>query len=145
MKKMFKILFLVLLLLIPMVSNEQEPKNNLGKSLGQLRQNFPNLRYVETRDGLTEYTSDGVTFTFKNNKVVAESMGVDEGRSFGYEWFNAMMKSFEKTSYKRATQLHEDNSTLTRTFYYSDFWITLGYWKSDGYTTITYQNSDYFK
>lgn len=48
MKKMFKILFLVLLLLIPMVSNAQEPKNNLGKSLGQLRQNFPNLRYVET-------------------------------------------------------------------------------------------------
>ena len=74
-----------------MVSNAQEPKNNLGKSLGQLRQNFPNLRYVETRDGLTEYTSDGVTFTFKNNKVVAESMGVDGGRSFGYEWFNAMM------------------------------------------------------
>lgn len=38
---------------------------------------------------------------FKNNKVVAESMGVDEGRSFGYNWFNAMMESFEKTSDKQ--------------------------------------------
>ena len=145
MKKIFKILFLGLLLLIPIVSNAQEPKNNLGKTINQLRQDFPNLRYVEIRDGLTEYTSDGIIFTLKNNKVVAESMGVDEGRSFGYDWFNAMMESFEKTSYKRSSQLSEDNSTMTRTFYYSDFWITLVYWKSDGYATITYQNSDYFK
>lgn len=145
MNRVFKILFLSFSLFAPVILNAQEPKNNLGKTISQLRQTFPNLRYVETRDGLTEYTSDGITFTFKNNKVVAESMGVDEGRSFGYNWFNAMMESFEKTSYKRATPLSEDNATLTRTFYYSDFWITLGYWKSDGYTTITYQNSDYFK
>ena len=145
MRKMLKILFLVLLLLMPMASNAQEPKNNLGKTLSQLRQDFPNLRYVKARGGLIEYTSDGITFTFKNNKVVAESMGVDGGGNFAYDWFNAMMESFERTSYKRATQLSEDNFTLTRTFYYSDFWITLVYWKSDGYTIITYQNSDYFK
>lgn len=133
MNKMFKILFLVFLLLMPVVSNAQELNNNLGKTISLLHQDFPNLRYVGTRDGLTEYTSDGITFIFKNNKVVAESMGVDEGRSFGYNWFNAMMESFEKTSdKKRATQLVEDNSTLTRIFYYSNIWVTLGYWKSDG-------------
>lgn len=142
---MLKILFLAFQLLIPVVSNAQEPKNNLGKTINQLRQIFPKLKYVEERNGMSEYTSDGITFTIKHNKVVAESMGIDEGRIFGYTWFNAMMESFEKTSYKRATPLSEDNYTLTRTFYYSDFWITLGYWKSDGYTTITYQNSDYFK
>lgn len=145
MNRVFKILFLSFSLFAPIILNAQEPKNNLGKTISQLRQTFPNLRYVETRNGMAEYISNGITFTFKNNKVVAESMDVDEGRGFGHDWFNAMLESFEKTSYKRATQLSEDNATMTRTFYYSNFWITLLYWKNDGYTTITYQSSDYFK
>lgn len=123
----------------------QVPNNNLRKTKVELLRKFPNLRFLESRNGLEEYESEGITFTFKYGKVVAECMGVDEGRRFGYDWFKSMMSSFLKTDYTRVTDLTNDSMMLSRTFYYRDFWITIAYWKDDGYTTVTYQNSDYFK
>ena len=77
----------------------QIPPNNLGKTKSELKQKFRDLRFTEARNGLEEYESDGVYFTFKNGEVVAECMGVDDGRKVGYEWFLAMNKAFQKTSY----------------------------------------------
>lgn len=53
---------------------------------------FPNLSYKEQRNGLTEYESDGIDFTFKNGVVVAETMGIDGRKSFCYDWFCSMEK-----------------------------------------------------
>ena len=122
-----------------------EPKNNLGKSVSQLRSKFPNLSYKEQRNDLTDYESDGIDFTFKNGVVVAESMGVDSGKDFGYNWFLSMEKVFLATQFKRETGRSNNGMVLTRTFYYSTFWIGLSYWLDDGYAVITYQSPDYFK
>ena len=123
----------------------QIPPNNLGKTKSELKQKFRDLRFTEARNGLEEYESNGVYFTLKNGQVVAECMGVDDGRKVGYEWFLAMNKAFQKTSYTRVTELTNDAMQLSRTFYYPNFWITISHWKDDGYTTVTYQNSNYFK
>lgn len=145
MYKHVKILIFVFVCLLSQNVFAQIPQNNLGKTKVELEQKFNNLRFTEARNNLKEYESDGITFTFKYGKVVAECMGVDNGRQFGYDWFHAMIESFLKTSYTRVTELSNDNMMMSRTFYYPSFWITLSYWKDDGYTTITYQNSDYFK
>ncbi len=47
MNKVFKILFEAFLLLIPVVSNAQKPKDNLGKTTSLLRQIFPILKYLD--------------------------------------------------------------------------------------------------
>ena len=142
MKKIFTLVVFTLVLLPAFC---QIPKNNLGKTVQQLSSKFPNLEYSTTRDAFTEYESDGITFTFKNGKVVCESMMIDEGRAFGKDWFNAMYQSFKKTSYQRVTKPSDNDMCVTTVFYYSDFWITLAYWHDDGLATITYQNPDYFK
>ena len=144
MKNKLKLFCLLIAVLSTLHGVAQIPPNNLGKTRNELQQKFHNLRFSESRNGFEEYTSDGITFTFKYGKVVAETMGVDKGRRFGYDWYTAMVNSFSKTSYSRVSN-SEDSMMMTMIFYYPDFWITLGYWKQDGYTTITYQNSDYFK
>ena len=138
-------LILLLYLLICGSVFAQIPQNNLGKSVQQLRSKFPSLKYIEAKGNLTEYEADGITFTFNGGKCVAECMGVDRGRQYGYDWFIAMNQSFLKTSYLRVTELSNDGMVASRKFYYRNFWITLAYWLDDGFTTITYQNSDYFK
>lgn len=142
---MRKTIFLIFNLLLCGSLLAQIPQNNLSKSVQQLRYKFPSLRYTETRGNLTEYESDGITFTFNNGECVAECMGVDRGRQYGYDWFVAMNNSFLKTSYSRVTELSNNGMAASRMFYYPDFWITIAYWLDDGYTTVTYQNSKYFK
>ena len=144
---MRKILILIITIIYGFNIQAQvnEPKNNLGKNISQLRSKFPSLTYKEQRGNLTEYESDGIDFTFKDGVVVAESMGINGGKSFCYDWFCSMEKAFLGTQYKRETGRSNNGMVLTRMFYYSDFWITLSYWLDDGYAIITYQSSDYFK
>ncbi len=147
MKKVALIIFVTIMsfFCVNEVHAQSEPANNLGKNITQLRQKFQNLRYKEQRDRITEYESDGIEFTLKNGVVVAETMGTDGGRRFGYNWFCTMEKAFKNTSYKRISERSDNGMVITTVFYYSNFWITLGYWHDDGYATITYQSPEFFK
>lgn len=114
--KRLLILFTVVLWATCIQAQTNEPKNNLGKTVSQLRMKFPNLSYKEQRNGLTEYESDGIDFTFKNGVVVAETMGIDGGKSFCYDWFCSMEKTFMKTEYKRETGRSNNGMVLSRMF-----------------------------
>lgn len=77
-----------------------EPENNIGRTLSQMKQLFPELRYTKTdskgiqyEDG---YPQDGIAtfFYFKDNKVVEECMIVQANDEFPRMWFDKMVDSF---------------------------------------------------
>lgn len=144
MKRYILILFLLLNVTWSIVT-AQIPKNNLGKSLEQIRNEFPNLKYVNSQGNLTEYESNDISFSFRKDTLVAETFGIDNGVRFGYDWFTSLNKAFSATSFTRKTDLIDNGFNLSRMFYYPNFWITISFWKDDGYTVIVYQNADFFK
>lgn len=78
----------------------QEPGNNLGKSLTQMRQEFPELRYIKSDEKGQQYEDgypeDGIAvfFYFNNNVVVEECMIVQSYNGFPKMWFEAMKDKF---------------------------------------------------
>lgn len=112
-----------------------EPKNNLFKTLPELRTTFPDLKLWSNQGSYQMYTSDGVFFDVKDNRVFAEYMLV-EGEGFAYDWFCAMRNSLKNTSYRYIT---EDKPTIFEVMY-STFTIRISY---DSYpkpqSMITYE------
>lgn len=142
--KRFTVLFLTMI--IPIIAlTAQIPQNNLGKTYSDLKQKFPNLQYSNSQGDLTEYDSDGITFTFKHGEVVEECFGINEGYTFDYNWFISLNNKLEKTSIVRATALKDNGMDISRIFYYPNFWITIAFWKDDGYMTLIYQSPKYFE
>lgn len=79
---------------------QKEPMCNIGKSLYQMKKNFPELRYIKTdtkgdqyMDG---YSQDGigVFFYIKNGMVIEECMMVQSYDEFPLMWFNNMINAF---------------------------------------------------
>ena len=77
-----------------------EPGNNIGRTLSQMKQLFPELRYTKTdskgiqyEDG---YPQDGIAtfFYFKDNKVIEECMIIQSNDGFPRMWFDKMVDSF---------------------------------------------------
>lgn len=100
-----RILFVVLLACMATIchAKDNEPGNNLGKTLSQLQQVFPHVRYERTEskgdfysDG--EDSSEGITcfFYLKNNRVVEEGMVVMSDDGFPKMVYDSWIKSFSK-------------------------------------------------
>ena len=80
-----------------------EPGNNLGKTISELRQVFPNAHYVRTEakgdfytDG--EDTSEGLScfFYLKNNRVIEECMIIQSNDGFPKMVYDRWIKTFSK-------------------------------------------------
>jgi hypothetical protein len=94
--------------------NAQEPKNNLRKSLFQLKQNFPAVEFgweeneerVFVYQDEDEYNTKDYFFTFKNDRVQSEALIVGSKgviKNDTYMWFLQTTSSFyEKKGYQRA-------------------------------------------
>lgn len=112
MKKVLIVLFS--LVFSSLIIFAQEPKNNLRKSLFQLKQNFPAVEFGWEENGERifvyqdedEYNTKDYFFTFKNDRVQSEALIVGSKgviRNDTYMWFLQMTSSFyEKKGFQRA-------------------------------------------
>lgn len=80
-----------------------EPGNNLGKTLIELRQVFPNVRYVRTEAKGDFYTdgedpSEGICcfFYLNGNRVIEECMIVQSYDDFPQNVYNSWLNTFSK-------------------------------------------------
>lgn len=99
MKRLITTVFATLILACS-YAQTNEPGNNIGRTLSQMKQLFPELRYIKTdskgmqyEDG---YPQDGIAtfFYFKDNKVIEECMIVQSNDGFPRMWFDKMVDSF---------------------------------------------------
>ena len=93
-------LLLFVLSILPSFAQNNEPANNIGKSLSLMKQQFPELRYIETdskgdkyEDG---YPQDGIAvfFYLKDNLVIEECMIIQSNDDFPRMWFDKMVDEF---------------------------------------------------
>lgn len=88
------------LILICAHAQTNEPGNNIGRTLSQMKQLFPELRYTKTDSKGTQYEDgypqDGIAtfFYFKDNKVIEECMIVQSNDGVPRMWFDKMVDSF---------------------------------------------------
>ena len=131
--KRFTVIVFLMILFFP--CNAIEPGNNLGKTLSQMKRDFPDLRYITTdakgdkyQDG---YTEEGISIYFyiKNQKVVEECLICQSNDGFAKMWFDSMVEGFkENTSYRNIRQPEPGFYQ----FVYSSFKINLFYIVQDG-------------
>jgi hypothetical protein len=104
----------------------QSPGNNLGKSLAQIQQDFPNLKPLGDDKGYKVYKSsaDGDDFTsfyFSNGRLVGEYTYIFDYSGSGYitDLYNSLLNRFAKygVKHKRSTSPSYDVTF----FYFSNF------------------------
>ena len=99
MKRLITTVFATLILACA-YAQTNEPGNNIGRTLSQMKQLFPELRYTKTDSKGTQYEDgypqDGIAtfFYFKDNKVIEEWMIVQSNDGFPRMWFDKMVDSF---------------------------------------------------
>ena len=114
-----------------------EPGNNIGRTLSQMKQLFPELRYTKTDSKGTQYEDgypqDGIAtlFYFKNDRVVEECMIVQSNDGFPKVWFEQMVSSFI-TNYPPG---FGTNSPIAYHWCYSTFQVHLIYVSERGINT----------
>ena len=117
---------LVLSLILSMSLFAQSPGNNLGKSLAQIQQDFPNLKPLGDDKGYKVYKSsaDGDDFTsfyFSNGRLVGEYTYIFDYSGSGYitDLYNSLLNRFAKygVKHKRSTSPSYDVTF----FYFSNF------------------------
>ena len=96
---------LLLFVCIATISNAKgkEPRNNLGKTISELRQVFPNASYVRTETKGDFYTdgedpSEGLScfFYLKNNRVIEECMIIQSNDGFPKMVYDQWINTFSK-------------------------------------------------
>ena len=127
---------LIIFLTVSVNAQPSEPQNNIGKSLLQMKQSFPELRYIESdlkgdkyEDGYPQ-AGIAVFFYFKEDKVVEECMIVQSSDGFSHAWYEQMVDSFSKYSYGFGT-----NSPYAKHWVYSTFTIHIIYVQENGSNT----------
>lgn len=129
-----KIVILVSLFCLVLPIMAQEPQNNLGISLEQLRVKFPELKYwTETAEGTMYKYGNEIAFIVKDNRLVCETMYVEGDDSYPYDWFLAMVKAFLKTNY-----IHKIGDEKSIIFFYSYFQVHIMYSSYDNSALISY-------
>ena len=99
MKRLITTVFATLILACA-YAQTNEPGNNIERTLSQMKQLFPELRYTKTDSKGTQYEDgypqDGIAtfFYFKDNKVIEECMIVQSNDGFPRMWFDKMVDSF---------------------------------------------------
>lgn len=127
---MKKILALSVLLFFFLGLKAQEPGNNLGKSVVQIQQKFPNLTFLRQEKGYQVYKSKGdgddfTSFYFSNGMLVGEYDYIFDysGSGFISNLYRSLLNSFAKfgSKYKRNRNAGYDITF----FYYSDFIVKI--------------------
>ncbi|MBR0045936.1 MAG: hypothetical protein IJP75_03505 [Bacteroidaceae bacterium] len=138
--------FLIFLISISVNAQTTEPKNNIGKTLTQMKSLFPQLRYIKTdekgdkyEDG---YPQDGIAtfFYFKNSKVVEECMIVQAKDDFPRMWYKTMVDEFRKYPYGFGTE-----DVNEKHWVYSTFTLNIILMSENGTNTalVIYENGGY--
>ena len=113
-------------LFITITAHAAEPQNNLGRSFNYMMSEWQDLRFIKNNNGREVWgvTEEGNSFifTFENGVVVEECMMIESNDGFAREWYNAMLQSFQKTSYRSLTRISDGY-----TFHYSYFDIKVMY------------------
>lgn len=141
---------LIAILLIIIATNsslyaQNEPKTNIGKSLSEMRVDFPNLRFIEHTSNGDHYqagvTEHGVSafFTFKNNRVIGECVMVRSKTGAAKAWFDKVksdMIALSSAVYNE-TDVHQLYSTFSCHLYFSK--------ENDEYCSALYYNEGGWK
>lgn len=141
MKTIRRFISIAVLLLASLTCLAQVPKHDLGKSLSEMRQKYPNLTYHETRNKLVEYQTGNRTLTFKDNKLVCDC----EDLFVGVNYVRQLLNKLEQTAYIRKSDATDNSFSFSQMFYYDGFWITVGYWYDDRYLNFIFQSPEFFK
>ena len=127
MKKFFAVLILSVLFLSV---NAQEPGNNLGKSVAQIQSSFPNLSYLREEKGYQIYKSnaeddDFTSFYFSNGRLVGEYTYMFDysGSRFITDLYYSLLKNFAKYNVKRKRNTSYDYDVTF--FYYPNFIVKI--------------------
>jgi len=121
---------LVLSLILSMSLFAQSPGNNLGKSLAQIQQGFPNLKPQGDDKGYKVYKSsaegdDFTVFYFSNGRLVGEYTYIFDYSGSGYinDLYSSLFNSFVQ---KGAKHKRSTNSGYDVTFFFfPDFTIKI--------------------
>ena len=123
---MKKILFI--LFFIPLFAfAQQEPANNLGKTLTELKQKFPDLTPCGQYGGANSYTSSSANmlFSIKKNMVITEFAVLECEKGFERDMYYAIVNRFlEEKAHKSYL---EGNDGKSISIFYSYFYIYLSY------------------
>ena len=125
---------------------QNEPGNNIGRSLSEMKKDFPELRFIKTdakgdqyEDG---YPQDGIAtfFYFKDQNVIEECMIVQSNDAFSRMWFDSMVDAFIKCPYGFGT-----SSYNAKHWVYSTFTLHLIYVSENGTNTamVVYEKGGY--
>ena len=122
---MRKELILLLLLFNSVVIFAQEPANNLGKSISELRQKFPDLIRWGGFDNEPNYKSPkaNTLFTIIHNHVAIEFTLIEGNDDYIHDLFSALVDRFQKGS-RRVLWSNDRNSI---SIFYSKFYVYLSY------------------
>lgn len=138
------LVILLILFVLPQLALAFEPGNNLGKSITQLKTEFPDLQYSKSEikgDLYIDNSDEGFPtfFWFKNGLAIEECLMIQDTTDFPLMWWRQMCdKFYNETSYKRV-----DPKTGHYKFYYSNFIVDLIYIEENGNKTamIVYTKS----
>lgn len=123
----FILVAILIITAIPSLFAQQEPATNIGKTLSEMKEIFPKLRFLEhTSNGDTYQdgvTVDGVSafFTLKNNRVVGECVMVRSKTGAAKAWFDKVksdMLALSSAVYNE-TDVHQLYSTFSCHLYFS--------------------------
>lgn len=103
-----------------------DPGNNIGKSLDQMKREFPELRYLHKdergRDAYEDgYPQYGIAyfFYFEEGYVVEEGMVCQQAGGFPRMWYESMVDAFQKGDaepvyvYKSKNSIHMCYATIS--------------------------------
>lgn len=114
-----------------------EPGNNLGKSLDEMNNSFPKLRYIgidekgqKYQDG-EEENGISVFFYIKNDIVIEECLLIKSNDGFAFDLYNTMYNKYNE--YSKKFIIENQNS---RHFLFSRFSIHLIFTSQDGINTF---------
>lgn len=133
---MKKIIFLLLFPLITLCAFAQEPGNNLGKSIAQIKQNFPNLIYSRIDKGYEVYKSKGededfTSFYFSNGRLVSEETFIFDDTSNG-NYINHLYSSLalKLLNFNGKVKRRRYSDSDITFFYFSDFIIKVANYRN---------------
>ena len=120
-----RICVLLLLLYITVTTNAQEPANNLGKSVSELKQSFPDLVRWGGYESEPNYKSPkaNTLFTFKNNQVAIEFTMITGENGYLYDLFTTLVERFRSGSNK----VLWSNDKKRISIFYSYFYVSISY------------------
>lgn len=109
----------------------QEPGNNLGKSITQVKQEFPNLVYSRFDKGYKVFKSKGededfTAFYFDNGKLVSEETFIFDYASSGVyisRLYSSLVSKFSKYNSKHKRKKYSDSDITF--FFFSNYIIKI--------------------